>query len=55
LLFHWWDRTRVHGVINIVWPKSAKALDDMVRDHLTDLQTAASEIVELLRRQRLRT
>jgi IclR family mhp operon transcriptional activator len=44
-------RTRVHGVINIVWAKSAKEIDDMVRDHLTDLQAAASEIVESLRYQ----
>jgi IclR family mhp operon transcriptional activator len=45
------DHTRVHGVINIVWAKSAREIDDMVRDHLADLQTAASEIVETLRYQ----
>jgi DNA-binding IclR family transcriptional regulator len=45
------DRTRVHGVINIVWAKSAREIDDMVRNHLADLQTAASDIVESLRYQ----
>jgi IclR family mhp operon transcriptional activator len=49
------DHTRVHGVINIVWAKSAMAIDDMVRDHLVDLQAAASEIVESLRYQTRRT
>jgi DNA-binding IclR family transcriptional regulator len=45
------DRGRVHGVINIVWAKAAREVDDMVRDHLGDLKAAASEIVELLRYQ----
>jgi IclR family mhp operon transcriptional activator len=45
------DRGRVHGVINIVWAKAAREVDDMVRDPLADLQAAASEIVELLRYQ----
>jgi IclR family mhp operon transcriptional activator len=45
------DRTRVHGVINIIWAKSAKEIEDMVRDHLADLQAAATEIVESLRYQ----
>jgi DNA-binding IclR family transcriptional regulator len=45
------DRGRVHGVINIVWAKAARNVDDMVRDHLADLQAAATEIVELLRYQ----
>jgi IclR family mhp operon transcriptional activator len=43
------DRGRVHGVINIVWAKAAREIDDMVRDHLDDLQAAASEIVESIR------
>jgi IclR family transcriptional regulator, mhp operon transcriptional activator len=45
------DRRRVHGVINIIWPKAAKGVDDMVRDHLGDLQHAASEIVASLQDQ----
>jgi IclR family mhp operon transcriptional activator len=45
------DRTRVHGVINIVWAKFAREIDDMVRDHLADLQAASYEIVESLRDQ----
>ena len=45
------DRGRVHGVINIIWVKAAREIDDMVRDHLADLQVAASEIVETLRYQ----
>jgi DNA-binding IclR family transcriptional regulator len=45
------DRGRVHGVINIVWAKAAREIDDMVRDHLDDLQAAASEIVESIRYQ----
>jgi IclR family transcriptional regulator, mhp operon transcriptional activator len=49
------DRTRVHGVINIVWARSAREIDDMVRDHLADLRAAASEIVESLRYQSRRT
>jgi IclR family mhp operon transcriptional activator len=49
------DRTRVHGVINIIWAKSAKEIDDMVRDHLAHLQAAATEIVESLRQQTRRT
>ena len=46
------DRGRVHGVINIIWVKAAKSVDDMVRDHLADLQAAAAEIVRSLRDQR---
>lgn len=42
------DGPRVHGVINIVWIKAARQVDDMVREHLTDLQAAAAEIVETL-------
>jgi IclR family mhp operon transcriptional activator len=45
------DQKRVHGVINIIWPKAARTLDDMVHDHLADLQKAASEIVISLRTQ----
>jgi IclR family transcriptional regulator, mhp operon transcriptional activator len=45
------DRTRVHGVINIIWAKGARTIDDMARDHLTDLRAAASEIVDSLRNQ----
>lgn len=46
------DRGRVHGVINIIWVKAAKSMDEMVRDHLADLQAAAEEIVRSLRDQR---
>jgi IclR family mhp operon transcriptional activator len=46
------DRGRVHGVINIVWVKAAREINDMVRDHLADLQAAASEIVASLRQAR---
>jgi IclR family transcriptional regulator, mhp operon transcriptional activator len=45
------DRGRVHGVINIIWPKAAKTVDGMVRDHLADLQGAVCEIVDSLRKQ----
>jgi len=45
------DGRRVHGVINIIWPKAAKSVEDMVRDHLGDLQHAAAEIVAALRDQ----
>lgn len=45
------DRGRVQGVINIVWVKAAREIDDMVRNHLADLHVAASEIVETLRYQ----
>jgi IclR family transcriptional regulator, mhp operon transcriptional activator len=43
------DRGRVHGVINVIWPKSARSVEDMVRDCLGDLQAAATEIVDTLR------
>ena len=43
------DRSRVHGVINIIWPRAARSIDDMVRDCLPDLRTAAEEIVTELR------
>jgi hypothetical protein len=46
------DRGRVYGVINIIWAKAARQLDDMVRDNLGELQSAAAEIVESLRNQR---
>jgi IclR family mhp operon transcriptional activator len=45
------DGRRVYGVINIVWPKAAKRVDDMVREHLADLQGAAHEIVDVLHEQ----
>jgi IclR family transcriptional regulator, mhp operon transcriptional activator len=43
------DRARVHGVINVIWPKSARTVEDMVRDCLGDLKAAAAEIVKALR------
>ena len=45
------DGRRVHGVINIIWARAARKVDEMVRDHLVDLQSAASGIVESLRNQ----
>ena len=45
------DGRRVHGVINIIWAKAARKVDDMVQDHLADLQNAATEIVGSLRNQ----
>jgi IclR family mhp operon transcriptional activator len=46
------DGSRVHGVINIIWVKAARSIDDMVRDHLADLRAAASDIVQSLRDRR---
>jgi IclR family mhp operon transcriptional activator len=43
------DGTRVHGVINIIWPRAARPIDDVVRDCLPDLRAAAEEIVTELR------
>jgi IclR family mhp operon transcriptional activator len=43
------DRTRVHGVINLLWAKAARAVKDMAESHLADLQTAARDIVATLR------
>ena len=45
------DNRRVHGVINIIWSKAAKTVEDMARDHLIDLQNAAAEIVASFRHQ----
>jgi IclR family mhp operon transcriptional activator len=45
------EKGRVHGVVNIIWAKAARNIDDMVRDHLIDLQNAAAEIVQSLRDQ----
>jgi IclR family mhp operon transcriptional activator len=45
------DRGRVHGVINIIWAKAARTIEDMAHDHLIDLREAASEIVTSLRHQ----
>jgi IclR family mhp operon transcriptional activator len=45
------DRGRVHGVINIIWPRSARTIEDMVTQCLPDLQAAASEIVKALHRR----
>ena len=44
-------RGRVHGVINIIWPRAARKVEDMARDHLPDLQAAAAEIVSSIRNQ----
>lgn len=42
------DDRKVHGVINIVWAKAARSVDEMVQCHLGDLQNAADEIVHAL-------
>jgi IclR family mhp operon transcriptional activator len=44
------DKGQVHGVINIIWARAARSVDDMVRDHLADLQSAADDIVRALGR-----
>jgi len=49
------DEKRVHGVINIIWPKAARTVEDMVQDHLGDLRDAAAEIVVSLREQLKKT
>jgi IclR family mhp operon transcriptional activator len=46
------DRTRVHGSINILWIKTAFTIDDFAARHLADLQAAAREIVNSLQGQR---
>ena len=38
-------------MINIIWAKAARKVDDMVQDHLADLQNAVTEIVGSLRNQ----
>jgi IclR family mhp operon transcriptional activator len=45
------DARRVHGVINIIWARAVRKVDQMVREHLVDLQSTASEIVESFRNQ----
>jgi IclR family mhp operon transcriptional activator len=44
------DRTKVHGSINILWIKAAFTVDEFAARHLDDLRSAATEIVESLRR-----
>lgn len=46
------DRGRVHGVINIIWPKPARTIEEMVTQCLPSLQAAAAEIVSSLRQHR---
>ncbi|MDA0240752.1 MAG: helix-turn-helix domain-containing protein [Proteobacteria bacterium] len=38
----------VHACINMLWPKSAFAIDDFVANHLDDLQAAADRIAKKL-------
>lgn len=45
----------VHGVINIIWARAARTVEDMVRDHLVDLRNAAIEIVNSVSNQARRT
>jgi IclR family mhp operon transcriptional activator len=46
------DRTRVHGVINLLWARAARTVDDMAKGHLADLQTAARDIIATLHNER---
>jgi IclR family transcriptional regulator, mhp operon transcriptional activator len=46
------DGKRVHGVINIIWTKAAKSVEQMALEHLDDLRAAAAEIVRSLNKQR---
>jgi len=41
-------RGRVHGVINLIWPKPARTIEEMARHYLPDLQSSAAEIVNAL-------
>jgi IclR family mhp operon transcriptional activator len=43
------DQTKVHGSINILWIKTAFTVEEFAARHLSDLQSAAAEIVESLR------
>jgi len=43
-------RGRIHGVINVIWPKPARTIEDMARAYLTDLQSAAAQILDALSR-----
>ena len=43
------DRGRVHGVINVIWPRAARPVEDVVRECLPPLRAAAEEIVTELR------
>ncbi|NOJ41011.1 helix-turn-helix domain-containing protein [Bradyrhizobium australiense] len=45
------DRGRVHGVINIIWPKPARTVEEIVTQCLPSLQAAAAEIVNSLRKR----
>src|SRR5262249_6775079 len=44
------DGKRAHGSINILWIKTAVAVEEFAAPHLADLQAAAQEIVSSLRR-----
>jgi IclR family mhp operon transcriptional activator len=44
------DRTRVYGAINILWIKTAFTVEEFAARHLQDLQEAAADIVQSLRR-----
>jgi len=41
-------RNRVHGAINIIWVRRAMTVEEMVAQHLADLQAAASEIASAI-------
>jgi hypothetical protein len=42
------DRMRVHGSINILWIRTAMAVEECAARYLADLKAAASEIVSSL-------
>jgi IclR family mhp operon transcriptional activator len=44
------DGNRVHGAVNILWVKTAYTIEDFAKSHLADLQGAAQEIVDSLKR-----
>ncbi len=49
------DNGRVHGVVNLLWAKAARTVEDMAAHHLADLTAAATEIAMTLREQGRRT
>jgi IclR family transcriptional regulator, mhp operon transcriptional activator len=43
------DRKRVHASVNILWTRTAFTVEEFAARHLSDLQSAAAEIVSSLR------
>jgi IclR family transcriptional regulator, mhp operon transcriptional activator len=44
-----WDGTRVYGSVNILWIKTAFAVEEFAARHLHDLKSAASDIAASMR------